>query len=178
MLPTRVQGTRLPYTFPPHYLLNATFHAERWMLPTRVQGTRLPYTFPPHYLLNATFHVERWMLPTRVQGTRLPYTLLDVIETSLLKFHDELMINYRICLLANNHYREKKINSIQFHGSGRSFSIRQQRIHSSHCSVVNTAMSSSTRYIERYIDHEVQIICTNIEDTGDQAYLKVTVMGP
>ena len=26
------------------------------MLPTRVQGTRLPYMFPPHYLLNATFH--------------------------------------------------------------------------------------------------------------------------
>ena len=74
MLPTRVQGTRLPYTFPPHYLLNATFHAGHWMLPTRVQGTRLPYTFPPHYLLNATFHAGHWMLPTRVQGTRLPYT--------------------------------------------------------------------------------------------------------
>ena len=62
-----------------------------WMLQTRVQGTRLPYTFPPHYLLNVTFHrcyqpefrapdyhtrfhpvtpllAECWMLPTKSSG--------------------------------------------------------------------------------------------------------------
>ena len=95
MLQTRVQGTILPYTFPPHYLLNVTFHgcytnqssghhttihistpllAEcyiSWMLPTRVQGTILPYTFPSHYL---HFILNVGCYQPRVQGTRLPYT--------------------------------------------------------------------------------------------------------
>ena len=96
MLQTRAQGTILPYTFPPHYLLNVTFHGCYTNQSSGHQTTI--YTFPSHYLLNVTFHgcyqpefrapdyhihisipllaecYISWMLPTRVQGTRLPYT--------------------------------------------------------------------------------------------------------